>query len=232
MLTVKTILSHFFELFFPRLCVCCEERLVDGEKFICLNCLYKLPKTNHLTNPDNKLEVFFAGRFPFVRIAAFAYFVKGESIQRIIHEIKYKNNPKLAVYMGELCGKEILKSNCFTDIDYIVPIPLHKNRLKMRGYNQALLLANGISAKTNIPVNTENLVRIIDNPSQTKNSRLERWKNTEGIFEVKDQDLFMGKHILLVDDVVTTGSTLEVCAKLITSCPGTRVSIFIVGYAV
>ncbi|PXV62812.1 ComF family protein [Dysgonomonas alginatilytica] len=229
---VKTILNHFFELFFPRLCVCCGERLVNSEKFICLNCLYKLPKTNHLANPDNKLEVFFAGRFPFVRIASFAYFVKGGSIQKIIHEIKYKNNSRLAIYIGEICGKEIAKSNYFDDVDFIVPIPLHRNRLKSRGYNQAMMLANGISSKINIPVNAENLIRIIDNPSQTKNSRFERWKNTEGIFGIKDKNQFKDKHILLIDDVVTTGSTLEACAKLIVSCPEARISIFTVGFAV
>ncbi|WP_199327769.1 ComF family protein [Dysgonomonas sp. HGC4] len=229
---VKTILNHFFELFSPRLCVCCEERLVSSEKFICLNCLHKLPKTNHLTSADNKLEVFFAGRFPFVRIVSFAYFVKGGDIQKIIHEIKYKNNPHLAVYVGEICGREILKSSYFEDVDFIVPIPLHKNRLKTRGYNQALMLANGISKQTNIPVNTDNLIRIIDNPSQTKNSKFERWKNTEGIFGIKDEDQFKDKHILLIDDVITTGSTLEVCAKLITSCPEAKISIFTVGFAV
>lgn len=229
---VKIILNHLFELFFPRLCICCEDRLIDSEKFICLNCLYKLPTTNHLQSSDNKLEVFFAGRFPFARIASFAYFTKGGSIQKIVHEIKYKNNPQLAIYIGEICGREITKSNYFGDVDLIVPIPLHKNRLKTRGYNQALMLANGISNKTNIPVDSENLIRIIDNPSQTKNSRFERWKNTEGIFGIKDKNQFQGKHILLIDDVVTTGSTLEVCAKLIIACPEARISIFTVGFAV
>lgn len=225
----KTILSHFLELFFPRLCVCCEDRLIEHEISICLNCLHKLPKTNHLITPDNKLEVFFAGRFPFERIASFAYFVKGGSIQKIIHEIKYKSNPQLAYYIGELCGKEILKSNFFGKIDYIIPIPLHRKRLKRRGYNQALLIANGISNKTGFSINVNNLIRVINNPSQTKNSRFERWKNTEGIFEIKDKTLFEDKHILLVDDVITTGSTIEVCAKLILSCTDTKISIFTVG---
>lgn len=228
----KTILNYFFELFFPRLCVCCEDRLIDHEKSICLNCLHKLPTTNHLTTPDNKLEVFFAGRFPFVRIASFAYFAKGGSIQKIVHEIKYKNNPQLAFYIGELCGKEILKSEFFGEIDYIVPIPLHRKRLKQRGYNQALMIAKGISHKTGFVVSEDNLIRIINNPSQTKSSRFERWKNTEGIFEIKDKKLFQGKHILLVDDVITTGSTIEVCAKIILLCPEAKISIFTVGVAI
>nr|WP_297165010.1 ComF family protein [uncultured Dysgonomonas sp.] len=228
----KTILNHFLELFFPRLCVCCEDRLIEDEKSICLNCLHKLPKTNHLSTRDNKLEVFFAGRFPFERIASFAYFVKGGSIQKIIHEIKYKNNPQFALYMGEICGKEIIKSGFFEEVDYIVPIPLHKKRLKQRGYNQALLIAKGISSKTGFEVSEDNLIRIINNPSQTKNSKFERWKNTEGIFDIRDKNLFQGKHILLIDDVVTTGSTIEVCAKLILSCPEARISVFTIGIAI
>lgn len=228
----KTILNHFFELFFPRLCVCCEDRLIDHEKSICLNCLYNLPTTNYLTTPNNKLEVFFAGRFPFERIASFAYFVKGGSIQKIIHEIKYKNNAELAIYIGEISGREILKSEFFKEIDYIVPIPLHNKRLKQRGYNQALMLAKGISNKTGLTVNEDNLVRIINNPSQTKNSRFERWKNTEGIFDIKNKNLFRGKHILLIDDVITTGSTIEVCAKLLLSCPESRISIFTIGVSI
>ena len=228
----KTILNHLFELFFPRLCICCEDRLIKNEKSICLNCLYQLPTTNHLTTRDNKLEIFFAGRFPFERIASFAYFVKGGSIQKIIHEIKYRNNPSFATYIGEICGKEILKSQFFGEVDYIVPIPLHRKRLKQRGYNQALMIAKGISNKTGFTVNEDNLIRIINNPSQTKNSKFERWKNTEGIFDIRDKNLFYCKHILLVDDVITTGSTLEVCAKLLLACSETRISIFTVGVAI
>lgn len=228
----KTILNHFLELFFPRLCVCCKDKLIESEESICLNCIHELPKTNHLTTPNNQLEVFFAGRFPFVRMASFAYFAKGGNIQKIIHEIKYKNNPQLAIYIGYLCGKEITKSNFFGNIDFIVPIPLHHKRMKQRGYNQALMLSNGISKVSGCKINGDNLVRVINNPSQTKNSRFERWKNTEGIFAVKDKSIFEGKHILLVDDVITTGSTIEVCAKLILSCPTAKISIFTVGLAI
>lgn len=228
----KTIWNQFFELFFPQLCICCGNRLIDIEKSVCLNCLNKLPKTNYLTTRDNKLEVFFAGRFPFEHIAAFAYFVKGGSIQKIIHEIKYKNNPQLALYVGEICGKEILKSRFFEGVDCIVPIPLHPKRLRQRGYNQALMVAKGIANKTGFTVCEENLIRVINNPSQTKNTKLQRWKNTEGIFDIRNKDFFSGKHILLIDDVVTTGSTIEVCAKLLLSCADVKVSIFTVGVAV
>lgn len=227
-------LKHFLELFFPKLCICCERKLINEEKFICLDCVLKLPKTNHLEQPDNQLETFFAGRFPFHRIASFAYFIKGGSIQRLVHELKYKNNPDLGVYLGTLCGKEITKSPLLTDIDCIIPIPLHKNRLRKRGYNQSLEIAKGISKQTGIPIMEDNLIRIIDNPSQTKNSRLMRWKNTEGIFDIKNKNILINKHVLLVDDIITTGSTIEVCAKLIINYTdnNVKISIYSIGSAV
>lgn len=225
----KNILNSFIELFSPRLCVCCGDRLSEFEKYICFECLSNLPKTNHLTKYDNSIEVYFAGRFPFVRIAAYAYFTKGGSLQKIIHECKYRNNPHFCVFMGELCGTEVSKTSFINSIDYIVPIPLHKDRLKKRGYNQTQLIAEGISKHTNIPLLNNNLVRIINNPSQTKSNRFERWKNSEGIFGVENPLLFENKHILLVDDVVTTGSTLEVCAKLILKCSGAKISIYTIG---
>lgn len=228
---MMNILTHFSELFFPRLCVCCEGRLVSSEEHICISCLNKLPVTNHLKTGYNELEDFFAGRFPYSRIASFALFVKEGSIQKIIHEFKYRDNPGLAMYIGTLCGKEILKQNAFENIDLIVPIPLHPARLKTRGYNQALMVATGISQIIGKPVNRENLIRKINNPSQTKSSRLERWKNTEGIFAVTNKSVFENKHILLIDDVVTTGSTLEVCAKLILECENSQISIYTVGSA-
>lgn len=231
-MTMMSILNYFLDLFYPKLCICCGNRLIVEEQFICLHCMYNLPKTNHLSSECNKLEDFFAGRFPFVKISAFAYFVKGGSIQKIVHEIKYKNNPKLGIYIGKLCGKDIIKDSNFENIDYIVPIPLHKERLRKRGYNQSLMIAKGISEVTRKPINSDNLIRIIDNPSQTKNSRFSRWKNAEGIFEIKDKSIFENKHILLIDDVITTGSTVEVCSKLTLKCVNTKISIYALGCSV
>lgn len=227
-----SILNNLLELFFPRLCICCQDRLNSEEKHICISCLYNLPRTDHLVSDNNKLEDFFAGRFPFERIASFAYFVKGGSLQKVIHELKYHNNPKLGIFIGNLCGKEISRTGYAENIDIIVPVPLHKKRLHKRGYNQSLMIAEGIAEIIGKPIQSDNLIRRINNPSQTKNSRYERWINTEGIFETKDPSLFQDKHILLVDDVVTTGSTLEVCAKLILNSENSRISIFTVGSAI
>jgi len=228
---MKNILNQFSELFFPRLCICCENRLIPDERHICTSCLINIPKTHHLTKANNKLEDFFAGRFPFGRIASFAFFVKEGSIQKFIHEFKYRNNPDLARYIGRLCGKEIVDNNSFLDIDLIVPIPLHKNKLKKRGYNQSLLIAEGISEVIKKPIDSGNLIRKINNPSQAKSSRLERWENAEGIFDIINKSIFQNKHVLLIDDVITTGSTIEVCSKLILECENSKVSVYSVGSA-
>jgi len=225
------IFHNFINLFFPDLCVICNERLNEGEQHICTDCLLLLPKTNFHLQPDNRLEQFFAGRIPFRHIAAYAYFVKGGSIQNIIHELKYNQNPKIGHFIGKLCGENIKDSDFVSSIDLIVPVPLHPKRQKERGYNQSFEICRGISEITKISVDNTTLIRKVNNPSQTKNSRFDRWKNVEDIFSITDEEAFRNKHILLVDDVITTGSTLESCAKGILKCNGSQVSIFAVGTA-
>lgn len=228
---MKNIFRSFLGLFFPDLCVVCKERLIKGEKHICTDCLLLIPKTNFHLQQDNRLEQFFAGRIPFERATAFAYFIKGGSLQQIIHELKYKRNPDIGYFIGKLSGENIKGSDFISSVDLLVPVPLHPKRQKERGYNQSSKISEGISVVTGIPVDSETLVRRVNNPSQTKNSRFDRWKNVEDIFSVADRDTFINKHILLVDDVITTGSTLESCAKEILKSEGSKISIFAVGTA-
>ncbi|MDR2954100.1 MAG: ComF family protein [Prevotella sp.] len=228
---MKNLFRNFLNLFFPDLCVVCKQRLNDAEPYICTECLVLLPKTNFHLQPDNRLEEFFAGRIPFRRISAYAYFIKGGSIQTIIHELKYKNNPGIGVFIGELCGENLKGSTFISDIDFLVPVPLHRKRERQRGYNQSLEICKGISRITGIPIDNETLIRKVNNQSQTKNKRFDRWKNVEDIFDITDDNAFKGKHILLIDDIITTGSTLESCAKEILKCKDTEISIFAVGTA-
>ncbi len=181
--------------------------------------------------PDNRLEQFFAGRIPFERIAAYAYFLKGGSIQNIIHELKYNRNPEIGVFIGKLCGENIKDSDFASSIDLLIPVPLHPKREKQRGYNQSLEICKGISEITQIPIDSSTLIRTVNNQSQTKNSRFDRWKNVEDIFTLTNIESFQNKHIFLVDDVITTGSTLESCAKEILKSEGVKISIFAVGTA-
>ncbi len=224
------ILSDFINLFFPPLCIHCCCRLKENETHICLSCLNNIPETEFHNQTDNKLEVFFSGRFPFVRIASFAHFAKDGIIQSIVHELKYNNNPDIGEYIGKLIGKRIADSDFISSVDYIIPVPLHPRREEERGYNQSEKLAAGMSAGTKVKVNTNNLIRTKNTMSQTKHSRFERWSNTEGIFMVNNPELFAGKHILLIDDILTTGSTLESCAKtILKSCEGSKISIYTMG---
>ena len=228
---MKNIIHNFLSLFFPDLCVVCKDRLSEGEAHICSNCLILLPKTNFHLQPDNRLEQFFAGRVPFERIAAYAYFLKGGSIQNIVHELKYNRNPEIGNFIGKLCGENIKDSDFASSIDLLIPVPLHPKREKQRGYNQSLEICKGISEITQIPVDSSTLIRTVNNQSQTKNSRFDRWKNVEDIFTLTNIESFQNKHILLVDDVITTGSTLESCAKEILKSEGVKISIFAVGTA-
>lgn len=230
-MTMKNIFRNFLDLFFPELCVVCKNRLAEGEEHICIDCLLLLPKTNFHLQPDNRLEQFFAGRIPFERIAAFAYFIKGGRIQSIIHELKYNRNPDIGIFIGKLSGENLKGSEFINDIDLLVPVPLHPKRQKQRGYNQSMEICRGISEITNIPIDSTTLIRKVNNPSQTKNSRFDRWQNVEDIFTLTNKDCFENKHILLVDDVITTGSTLESCAKEILKAEDVKISIFAIGTA-
>lgn len=225
-----SIFSDFLDLVFPPICICCQYRLINGEKFICLSCLNKIPTTDYHNNPRNNLEQFLSGRFPFTNAASYAHFVKEGLIQKLIHELKYRNNPELGLFLGEMCAYSLKDSSFIKSIDFLVPVPIHPKREKIRGYNQSLKIAEGISNKLSIPILSNNLIRIIDNPSQTKQSKNERWLNTENIFDLRDYNVLEGKHILLIDDIITTGSTIESCAKaILKKGEGIEISIYSIG---
>ena len=194
-------------------------------------CFCKLPKTNNFKEPDNALEQLMAGRIPFERIAAFCIFSKKGTIAPLIHHLKYRNRDDIGIFLGKMYGKELLGSEFLRPIDAIVPVPLHPKKQKQRGYNQAEKIAKGLSNITSIPLATNNLIRMVHNPTQTKFDKTRRWENVKDIFDVKNPDEFEGKHILLVDDVITTGSTLEGCGIALQKCKDVRISIAAVGQA-
>lgn len=227
------IFRYILDLIFPQCCLVCTQRLVEQEKYICAKCLSEFPTTNQIKERNNKLEDVFAGRFPFDRIASFAYFSKEGFLQPIIHELKYRNRPELGIFLGEMLGAELNRNNFCEDIDILVPVPIHSKRFRKRGYNQSMEIIRGIKKHINLHHDGENLSRTANNPSQTGLSKTERWNNVENIFDITDPSLFENKHILLVDDVVTTGATLESCAKKILSCcPNSRISIITIGSTV
>lgn len=227
-----SIFDEFLGLFFPDSCVVCGEPLLLAEENICLSCLLKLPRTNNFLEAENAAEKLLAGRFPFEHIATFCNFTKGGILQPIIHQIKYNGRSHLGETLGMLFGRDLAGSDFLSPIQLIIPVPLHPKKQKLRGYNQAEMIAHGISKATNIPLSTNNLIRIVHNPTQTKRNKMQRWENVKDIFTVNHPEEFENKHILLVDDIITTGSTIEACAHALLTSVSIKISIATIGEAI
>ena len=219
------MLRSFFQLFFPRICSVCHQTLVAGENAVCFKCLFSLPKTNLHLRADNDVEKRFWGKTPVAAATAFFRFEKGGAVQKLLHELKYKDNQDVGREMGKFLAADLTASPRFQAVDYIVPVPLHEKKLKKRGYNQSRCIAEGMSEIMKIPMNTDNLYRAVENPTQTRKSVFERWENVKDIFQLENKEIFADKHILLVDDVLTTGSTIEACAHAVLTAENAKVSV-------
>lgn len=218
-------------LFFPELCVCCGRALVSQETHICTHCLYNLPVTNFHLDENNPGARQLSNRIPLAALASYLYFSAGSSVQRIIHRIKYQKGFALAEHIGYLYGMELGKSENFASCDIIIPVPLHRKRQRWRGYNQSEHFARGLSRALSVGLSTDSLLRTDHSKSQTKSkTRWERFENMQGIFRVSKPDVLKGKHVLLVDDVLTSGATLEACALPLLEVEGIRLSIATIAY--
>lgn len=225
------ILSPLLHLLYPHVCTGCGSDLVEENNLLCLKCVNDLPHTNFAMHAGNPVEKIFWGRLALTAAMSEFYFSKGTLIQTLIHEFKYKGNTDIGMYLGAMMGSSLLSNNRFTKIDALVPLPLFADKEFKRGYNQATILCNGISEVTDIPVIKNNVVRNRFTETQTKKHRTERWENVESSFEVRNPKEIKGKHILLVDDVVTTGATLEACGAEILKVEGSMLSIATLAYA-
>jgi ComF family protein len=219
------ILFYLTELLFPRLCVVCGDKLIEQENWICLHCLHHIPRTNFHLEPDNRVSQLFYGRVEIEYATSFFYFSKGSKYQSLLHNLKYKGMKELGEEIGKHFGIDLMQSPQFSSVDVICPVPLHPQKEKKRGYNQSWWIASGIARQMQKELSDDNLKRLTATETQTRKNRFERWQNVEGIFELFHPEKFSGKHILLVDDVVTTGSTLEACAQAILSKTNAKVSI-------
>lgn len=212
-------------ILYPRTCGSCGNVLRQSEEHICISCLIHLPRTNSHLEKTPLIEHKFAGKLLVKNTYSFLKFSKKGKVQELLHNLKYRNRPELARYIGELYGRELVEANREKGFDLIVGVPLHENRLKERGYNQADEFGMGLSAAMGVPCVTDILYRVNSTSTQTNKSRFKRFLNMEEVFEVKNADKLKAKHVLLVDDVITTGSTLASCGEALLAAGCKELSI-------
>lgn len=224
--------DDFLSLLFPRICYGCGNHLMRNESVICTECQVVIPRTDYHNQPENPVEQLFWGRCMIRKAAAFSYYTRGSRIRKLIHSLKYNGIREIGEELGSIYGNLLKSSGFFDGIDVMVPVPLHPSRERKRGFNQSRVICEGISVVTGIEVINDALVRPVKTQTQTRRSRFERWTNVEGIFEVRAPSKLEGKHVLIVDDVITTGSTVEACVNELSKVEGVSVSVIALAYAV
>ncbi len=226
----KDVLVDFVSLLYPRYCFACKEGLVKGEETICSRCMLELPRTHYHLDPENALFRRLNGRIPLRFGFAFFLFRKGGNVQHLLHALKYNNHPEVGETIGEVYGQELQQANYDQKFNVIVPVPLHASRKRKRGYNQSEEFAKGLSKSLNIPF-SDALLRSTKTETQTRKTKLKRWQNVSEVFRVKDLDQIRNQNILLVDDVITTGATIEACAQALLTEGCSSISIASIAYA-
>jgi ComF family protein len=226
-----SLIQDITDIFYPRICCGCENLLAHSEKLICTDCLIKLPKTDFWREDNNNVAKIFWGRVPFENASSFLYFQKGSRLQSIMHKFKYRNQKEIGYELGKLFGSYLLNTK-YSSVDVIVPVPLHNSKYRKRGYNQSEWIVKGMSEVLNIPYDVSALERVKANESQTRKARYERWENVENIFNLVSTSTFENKHVMIIDDILTTGATIEACASAILNVPGVKLSLATLAVAV
>lgn len=231
MLLIRDLKEAFLHLFFPHCCAGCGSDHLQSHSQLCFRCLAALPETLFERLPGNPVEKTFWGRLPLQAATAHYYFTKHSMVQHILHQLKYKGNSELGRQLGRIMGLQLLQSGRFP-IDALVPLPLFPDREQKRGYNQATLLCEGIASIINAPVWQDAVIRPLYTSTQTRKGRMERWKNMEGKFQLTNARQLKHQKILLVDDVITTGATLEACGTVLQQAEGVELYVAALCYAV
>jgi ComF family protein len=222
---LKRFFFDFIDFFYPSVCAACYTKLNKDEKEICLTCKSSLPKTDFHLIAENPVKKLFWGRIPLQHATSYLYFTKHSKVQNILHNIKYNGHKELAQTIGMMFGNELKKSELYKDIDVIIPVPLHPKKLKKRGFNQSEHFGIGLAEAMEVPLSVNNLIRQTNSSTQTKKNRFQRWENVSEIFAVADPSQFQNKHLLLIDDVITTGATLEACYQALAKSGNIRLSM-------
>jgi len=224
------MIQELINLVYTKTCPACDDVLLNNEDFLCTSCIYHLPRTKYSDMRNNPVARLFWGRVRLEYATSMYHFTRGGKLQNLMHKLKYRGNEKVGTGLGILLGNEI-KGTCFKRVDLIVPVPLHRKKQKKRGYNQSELIAAGLSLVLNKPINRISCKRMNQTDSQTHKSRYERWFNVNGVFRIADSESFTAKHVLLVDDVVTTGATIEALAAEFLRIRKVKVSVVTVAVA-
>ncbi len=223
--------KNLLNVLFPVFCNGCSKLLLKNEKVICVKCNHNLPFTHHHNIKKTEIHKTFYGLVPFEFGASVLYFSKKGIAQNLIHNLKYRNRQEVGTFLGDLYSSELIKLEVFKEIDYIIPVPLHKKRFQERGYNQVTTFCNSIEKNLSIPVIEDVLIKTKNLKSQTDKSKEGRIENNKNVFSIKNYEKIEGKHILIVDDVFTTGATIEACAKEILKIKNTKISILTIAYS-
>lgn len=228
---ISAMFSDFVSLIFPENCASCQTHLYKNEEFICLRCRVRLPKTNYHMFKDNPLARRLWGRIPLIHAFAFLRFEKGGPVQKMLYQIKYNGAGNGSFLLGKLYGSDLRQADTVKEFDSLVPVPLHKKKLRKRGFNQSGLFADGLAEALGMEAHPEWLIRDRDRQSQTGMARFDRWLNVKDIYKVPDKISLEGKKILIADDVVTTGATIESCGKALLDAGAAGVGVVAIACA-
>lgn len=222
---VSNIINDINNLLLPMACFGCNARLNGGERYLCTVCRHQLPLTGYTFNEENPVDRIFYGRINIKKANAFLFFTELGIVKNLIHYLKYKNQEQIGTFLGDWFGARLREENHLPKIDFVIPVPLHKKKLRKRGYNQTALFAQRLAFYLNSVYDDRLLVKTANTKTQTKKNRLNRWQDNRALYEITNQKMLDNATVLLVDDVITTGATMELCASVIKNIPGTVVFI-------
>lgn len=219
------MIKNLLNLFFPKVCLSCDNQLEENELYVCTLCRHELPLTNFESSTNNEVTKILYGRVQLRYTSALLWFSKKGLVQRLLHNLKYKGHEEVGEFLGQWLGQELCRHEGFKTVDVVIPVPLHSKRLRQRGYNQVDKFGRELAEALECDFNTNVLQKTKATRTQVFKDRIKRWMDDDGLFVVTDYESLKGKHILLVDDIITTGATIEICANALSKIEGITISV-------